>query len=507
MTDKPHPAKFRLWLLFLLNFLATTEFWLLLTNMNDEAVCLLGAQRWLGGEWPYRDWVGHITPGGYCLTLAWTALLGLASPAPRILASLISAFTSLLIQLISDRCLQPGPIRYLPWLLWTTSGLLEFPILNYHWMATCAVTYSLYWAVRWAEEDEPAHALGLGSGVALSGWFLQSEGLAAMLLSLFVIARFGRRHWLWWLGSIGLTSFLLWLPVIPVLKYAIPQVLGVGGHMSFSRYRYSWEALSNFLQHYQGLSLADGWLAFGSALSHVILNVLRYGSFPLLLLGSLVWFELRKERTGQVLAWALLAWSLALANRMTIQYLNFLTPGWGLVLARLLQSVPASRQSVLLLSGLSIWGWGGRWLFRWEYFRYPVVTRNGIYYSLDPNEAQGYAELARWLSQVPPGTPVLAYPNAPSIYVLFNLRNPIPDAILVPLAYPEESFQRARMILEQQRVPWVLYIGPDSAEIATEFHVSAQDVESSWEASRQRMTQGYRLVSGDRRAGLYQLIP
>lgn len=496
--------RLRLGLLFLLNFLATAEFWSLFISMNDEAVCLLGSSRWAAGQWPYRDWVSHITPGGYCVTGVWTLLFGLASPAPRILASLISALTSLFIQLTADRCLAPGKLRYLPWLLWTTAGMLEFPILNYHWMATCAVSYSLYWAVRWVEEDRRSWALGLGSGLALAGWFLQSEGLVVGLLSLIVIIRFRRRQWPWWLASGLLTTALLWLPVVPVLGPAIQQVLDVSGHMGFSRYRYSWGALRNFLQHYQGLSLNDGWLAFTSAASHIGLNLFRYGSFPLLLLGSLIWFEVKKERHGQILAWALVAWSLGLANRMTIQYLNFLTPGWALLLAKVIEVVPASRVWLVGLSSLSILGWGSRWLFRWEYFRYPIATRSGIYYTLDPNEAQGYAALGQWLSAVPPGTPVLAFPNAPSLYVLYQLRNAIPDAILVPLAYPEESFVRCRRILDEKRVPWVIYVGPNSAEIATEFEVTPLQVEESWEAARLRMTQGYRLFAGGPRAGLYQ---
>lgn len=472
--------------------------------MNDEAVCLLGASRWLQGEWPYRDWVGHIPPGGYCLSAIWCLFLGWAAPAPRVLASLLSALTGIFVQLAAERCLPTGRIRFLPWLIWTSTGVLDFPILNYHWMATCAVTFSLYQGLLWLEDDRDHYAAGMGLGLALSGWFLQSEGLAVMLMSLLLIIRFKRRRLLAWIGSTFVSTLILWLPVAPVAGACLKQVLAVGGHMAFSRYPYSWSALSDFASHYQGLTLEAGLLPYTAAASHLLLTYLHYGSFPLLLLLSLCVFEWRKDRTGQYLAWMLLAWTLALSNRLTIQYLNFLTPGWALLLSHCLAGCPGRKFWLVGLEFFLVAGWGSRLLFRLAYFVYPIPTRAGIYYSLDPGESQAYQTLNGWLSSVPPGTRILAFPNSPSIYVLFSLRNAIADPILVPLAYPASSFERARATLDQDRIEWILYSGPDAPEIAKEFHIQPDQVRESWEKARLQMTAGYRLFAGHPQSGLYR---
>lgn len=496
-------------LLFVANFLITSEFWSLFLSMPDEAISLLGAQRWLDGEAPYRDWDSKMPPGSYVLTLLWCGVCGFSSPSPRIFASLISACTSIAIHRSAERLIPDGGWRkFLPWTLWSAAGLLEFPILNYHWMATCAVAWSLYHALVWICDQSSRAAGWMGLCTALAGWILQSEGLAALGIVLVLSLRFRRLPpRAFWLALIG-ASLVLWIPVFLYWRDALPQIFGLGPHLSYNRNPYSWRNLNVFLSHYRGMTSADGWLTLLTAWSHCWANLLRYGAFPLVLVAGIIGFERSRDTPARVVGWAVLAWFLALSNRLTVLYFSFLGPGWVLLFSAFLRLLPGGRAWMLLVAVVEVAGWATRAVWRQGAFTQPIQTRRGTYYSLNANQAAGYAQISAWLQPLAPGTQVLALPYGSDLYVLFKLRNPIPEPVLVPLLYPPERFARARAILEQKRTEWILVSGLDTAGIAEEYPAaSAAELQRSWEEERSRLTAGYTLVQGSPDLGLYRRVP
>lgn len=491
----------RLLVLFLLNFLATTEFWNLFHFMTDEAVCTVGAQRLACGEWPYRDWDSHIPPGSYIVGALWYLVWGWTSPSARLLASLIWAFTGVAVQLSAERLLR-GRAVYLPWLLWTCGGVLEFPILSYHWMATCALAWVVYGVLLWVEENRGGVVLGVAS--ACAGWFLQSEGLAALLAVLFVSARWRLRPPPGYFFALLGSSLILFLPALAFPGQFVEQVLLLKNHLAFNHFPYSWQHLGDFLAHYRGLSPSQGWVSFLAALSHCELQVVRYGSYPLVLLGSLFWFEKLRERLPLALVYVLLAWTLALSNRLTVLYLGFLSPGWVLLLTLVVVRLPLSRLLVGLLVTLEVGGWGVRWLFRRQHFVYAVTARTGTYYFLDPVQGRILSDMAEWLQPIPPGTPVAAVPYLAHIYTLFRLRNPIREDVLVPLLQTPEQIQRARETLIKKEVPYVLWAENGLGDAQQEYLVDPDKISKAFEAERRLLTEGYELEHGTPNVGLYR---
>lgn len=489
--------------IFLVAFLLSMEFWQLYLAMEDEAVVVYGAQRLLEGQMIYRDWDTHLSPGSFAVSALWFGLLGFQAPATRLLFAVLFAATAVLVDQAAQRCLK-GRWQWLPSLLWCSCGVIEFPILSYHWYATAMATATLLAGLIWVARPSRASAGALGAAVAAAGWFLQSEGLVGVLMVVFWWLRFRPRH----LATVVLAclsvSVLLWLPLISQWPKILAQNLGLANHLHFNRKLYSWANWSFFLSHYQGLSPQQGLVAYGAALSHIFINGVRYLGLPWLVLATWWGAERKKDQAGIALAGALLAWVLGTANRQDVLYVSFLNPGWVLLLSKALQLLPRGAWLAGGLAGLEGLGWLSRFALRQQAYVYAVNSRAGIYYCNDPGQAAALNTVFGWLRELPPQTQVLCFPYVPSFYSLGQLRNPIRRQTLVPELDPAEAFPQALQALREKKVEWILYVAPNAAEIQGEYDIPAEQVEREWEAARQSMTEGFQRLRGDVRLGLYR---
>lgn len=492
--------------IFILAVLVSSEYWSLFQSMNDEAVVVYGARRILEGQMIYRDWDTHLAPGPFYVTAGWFWLFGIQAPATRVLFAFVMAINAVLVDQIGQRCLpSKGYWQALPVLLWCSAGCMEFPILSYHWMAAAGATACLLAGVCWVERATRLNAFALGGAVALAGWFLQSEGLVGVLMVSLWWLRFRPRHLILVIAGVIAGSAVLWSPLLSQWPKILYQNTHLGDHLAFNRKVYSFSYWSFFVSHYKDLSWQSGALTCMAIASHVVANALRYLGLPWLTLGGWLGCEKKRDRAGIVLALGLLAWLLGTANRHTIVYLAFLSPGWALLLTKVLQLLP---RGAWLAVGLAIWescGWACRLELRRETFIYPVRTRAGLYYVADAGLAAGLNQVFSWVQELPPETPVFCFPYGPSFYTLGLLKNPSRRQTVIPHLEPPDAYPETLEAIRRQKVEWLLYLGPDPVEIAGETMMTQAEIERSWEAERAEFTRGYRLVAGGPSLGLYRL--
>lgn len=505
-------SRWRYGVLFALTFWLTSCYWSQYFGMEDEAVLVHGAQRLCEGQIPYRDWETRHTPGTYCLVAPFLGLLGTDPLTVRGLMSGAAALIGVFLYAIGRRCGLSGWTAYLPWFLWTTAGLMDFPILSYHWVASIFTLGCVYWTVRWGDGEGAGAARALGICASLAFWCLQSEGLAAVLM-ITLVGLTSRPRALgvllrWLVGS----SLLLWLPFLPWLGEVVQEnLLDMLWHVPYNRYAYSWAPLREMAQGWLHLSPAENPWVWGAAFSHWLVNAGRYGGFYLLILIYLG-MSWRRELRLRHLGLCALAWSLAVGNRQTISYLAFASPIWFLVLGLTISRLPRNWARALSLSlmGLEAVGFGCRSYYYKTACRFPVTTRSGVYWTADSSEAEAMRVVRQWLdASMPPGTTVLGYPYFCTLYSLEGLKNPIRQPVLTPFLYADADFEACRQALRDQQVPWILHraISPEVQQIS--YGIPAEQYAA---VSRQKLallTQDYQLVAGNEQLGLYQrkLLP
>lgn len=463
------------------------------TWMNDEAYVVLGAQRWLRGEWPYRDWLTHVSPGSYCLTAPWFWLWGDGQLGTRSLMGLVAAVQGLLVWHLARPL--TGINRTLVWLCWAVLGLLEIPILNYHWFSLLSYTLAVASARAWVEGRRGA-APWLGAGVALAGWSLQSEGLAGCLLVGAV--------WLRWrppgltrvIGALLATSVLLWLPFLPWVGEVLEQnVLFMRGHQSSANFAYSWSELLPSLE----AARLSSWQADPCGCSYAWLLVfwrgLKYNALPLLvILGC--WRARRPEqRSQQVLLLGLMVLALANRNRQTLHYCGYLLPLGFPCLIWELSHWPGFRRWRWLLVSLLLAFWG---LHGWLYMRdnrWAVETPSGTYWSDDPNQRVGHQILGSWLLEIRErGQQVVCWPYLPALYSLWKMPNPLPEPVLYPTEVGLPEAERAARILANGQVGWMIYVPVDGATAARERNLDPAQFNSLQQQFYEILSRDYELV-------------
>jgi hypothetical protein len=473
VTSKPQNRADPPWLLgvlFAVGFVATLPYWSLYFGMDDEAVTVLGANRLLAGEWPYYDWDSRHTPGSYLLSAPYLALLGSDRLAVRSLMALVAALSGIVIYKIGSATL-PGRLRFLPWLMWTCSGLVAFPILNYHWFATLWTLIGIFACVRWQQGSARA-APALGCSAALALWTLQSDGLAVTLMGALTWLRFRPVGLARCVAAAVVASLILWLPFTPVLGEVIRQnVSDLYQHLPYNRYAYRWQPWLD-LGRMLWFAPPPAWPDRLGAVSHFYLQTITYGMYYIILVAGLGLLEWRRRRDLLPLAWCMLAWALAGGNRQTVAYVSFSAPGIFLLLSALVSLLPRAATVGLGLAILEVLGWGVRWMQLRHSWTYPIVTRAGIYYTNDPQQAEAFGLVRTWSDQfLPPGTTVLAYPYLPSLYTTEKLKNPLRPPVLTPLLYSRREVESA--VERLKAVDWIVYVELSPAEMQSSYGIPA----------------------------------
>ncbi len=474
--------------------------------MEDEAVLVLGAQRLLEGEWPYRDWATRHTPGTYFLGAAYFSLVGSAQLGTRSLMSLVAALSGSLLLLIARQLGLRGALLYLPWLMWSASGLLDFPILNYHWVAGLFTLTTLGLTLLWAQQGSSrTMAIALGASAAACFWCLQSEGLAAALMVGLVWLRRRPSGLSRVAFSCVLTSLVLWLPLVPYAWEVWRQNFhDLWLHLPYNRHAYSWQPVWEQARDWWYFPWRQSPLLWGFLFTHWWINLIRFGLFYVLLGLALIRFW-RRPWPAHELTLCTLAWALSVGNRQTVAYVAFACPGTYLLLALLLAEWKNGRRLAWPLIALEVFGFGCRAYYFLTVARLPIVTRAGVYYTSDPQLAQRNAQLRNWVDRfLPPNTKVLAYPYLCSLYTLEQLKNPLAEPVLTPFLYSEEDFARSVERLRNQQVEWIVHQELSPAEMLRSYSIPVETYRLEAAKRLGQMTVGYELCQGNEHVGLYR---
>ena len=485
-------------ILFLLGWAATIPFWGCYHDMDDEAaVAVLGATRLLRGEIPYRDWTTRHTPGTYFVTALYFLFFGSGQLSTRSLMGLVSSCTGLMMFKCSERVAQ-GSVRYLPWLLWTCSGICEKPNLNHHWLGALSTVVTIYWAQRWALDGGRRDALWLGCSAAVSSWFLQSNGLSSLLLVMLVGIRC-RPPGLLRVGAAYLvTQVALWLPWLPWVRQVWTNHFSIlAKHVQFNRQAYSWHHLGEYADSFRGIDLTHQTVHGLAAWTEFARLVLQYGGYYIVIVGALLVAERRRERSGLVLAYSCLAWALTTGYNQNPDYLSYAVPAFQLS-ALVLLSRPWRWRNVL------VYAWSGMEVLSWVFrsgsiglaFVYPVQTRAGTYWTVDPQESAAMNQMHTFVEEhCPPGTAVLAYPYFTREYTLEYLKDPIQQPILVPWLYEDYEFDDCLKALDQQKVPFILHRVIGVEAIRSDFpKAPVEELQAEFTRQQPRVFAHYQLV-------------
>lgn len=462
--------------LFLFGALSFAPFFSLYqsSSIHDEGIIAVGAVRLLSGEALYTDFNTHIAPGTYLLTWLSFWVLGPSVLAVRLLAAAITGGLALCVYLLARRCLSPR-WALVPYALMLCAGVTQWPILSYHWLGVLGFLIGTVLLARWMENPQPTTALIAGLGMALTGWLLQSEAAALLLLTAMVAwwqrAQMTRSQLAAWWAGCGAGSLLLWAPVLSrtsVSEIWRQNVLWALGHnaaqgrspYTLVRLQEKWEPfLGQAASHWQwSLEMVDWAL---HSLSYLAVWSCNYGLFyPVLALAAVWSWKHPEERAFRLLVLAQVASVLAWSSRQTLLYLNFLTPLFfilAVVLARRAGRLGVTATVVTCL----IYGTG--YLYQWREardFRYPITTVRGTLLSKDPQEGQMMSALfARAYQLTPPGTAAFCYPYAMGFSFLSGIRPVSKLSSVIPLLGEDSEVPGLLADLEREQVQ-VIYHFP-----------------------------------------------
>lgn len=491
--------------LFILGLLATLPHWGRYHDLDDEATgVVLGAVRLLQGELPYRDWAIRHPPGSSFVAAIYFLVFGSGQWGTRSLMGLVSALTGLAIFRCSAKVVA-GRLAYFPWLLWTCGGLVHKPVLNHHWLAALATAVTTWFCLEWALEKRGAVKVGVGC--ALTSWFLQSNGLTALLMVALLALRYRPPG----VARLGLsylaTQALLWAPWLPWASALwANHVDCLQRHVLFNSHPFSLHYLSLHFEALRHLDLGQRTVHRLAGWGFLFRLTTHYGLFYLVTLGAPLLAEWRKDRAPAALAYCCLAWALTTGYCQDPSYLSFAGPAFEMAL--LVWLARANRVLVCLWAGLEVLAWAALAGSIALACRHPVQTRCGTYWSADPREAEALNLMHAFLeAHATAGSKVLAYPYFSRAYTLEKLTNPIPQPILLPWLFPEKDFANCLAVLKREQIGYILHRRLDCDVIHYAYPAVPMD-EFRPEYARQeaRILADYSLVWSNSGYEIWQLV-
>jgi hypothetical protein len=458
-------------ILFALGSLAVVPFFSLYqtASINDEGIVCLGAYRLWLGQAIYTDFTTHFAPGTYFLTLLAYGLFGPSMWATRLVMALVAGGLALSVYALSVRCLSPR-WALAPYFLFVCAGVTQWPILSYHWMGVLSFLLGTLALLRWTENPCPSTALMCGATTALTGWILQSEVAALLLLTCLVAAgwraKMTARLIGFWMVGMLVTSLLLWAPILARTSVAEIYLQNVDWAINHNaepgRAPYSlshigdrWKGfLRAFSQAKPSVEVA-GWVVH--SVSYLLVWSFNYVMFyPIFLLAAGYALKKTSAESFRLLVLAQLVSMLAWQSRQTLLYLNFLTPIYFILAIWLFRRW---RRAGAIVAGLVclVYAVGyGYQVKEAAGFRYPISTPRGVLYASGPDEAaivqKTFQQAMKW---TPPGTPAYCYPYAMGFFFLSGVTPVGRLPLVIPILGPDDEVPRLAQQLHQDQVEFI----------------------------------------------------
>lgn len=488
----------------LIHLVALMPFWHRWSFMNDEAYVVLGAQRWLRGELPYLDWETRHPWGTHAITAVWFCIFGQRQFGTRSLMCLVAILQGFAIFSWSRRL--KGLLRWFPWACWVLIGMNDFPILSYHWIALLFFCLASLRARTWVLDPSPKTAALFGVSVSLSVWCLQSEGLAACMLLVGI--------WLCWrpaygqfaLAGLFFSSLLLWLPFVGLAPLIFEQnFIDVAHHVGCNRFPYT---LTQLLPTFEAARLSSptgdplGWTFIWT---HLAAYTLKYGLFlPVLGLASLRAWRQRSDREFGVLVMALICTTASQWSRQTLHYQSYILPLWFAALGWEVSYWRFPKFWAGSVFGLLL----GHWILLaslWQRdVRFPIVTPAGTYWTEEIQEAHAHLILGTWASRyIGPGKQALCFEYLPSLYTLWDLRNPLAQPVMMPMFYTPEAQAKAAQQLKTGPPEWSIYVPVTAQGLTSDYTIDPVAYTVEQKKLYQLLTEDYLVV---KEAGGMQLL-
>jgi 4-amino-4-deoxy-L-arabinose transferase-like glycosyltransferase len=451
-------------------------------GLSDECPLCIGATRVLDGQTPYVDFDTRNTPGTYYVLALIYRCVGANILGTRLLVLLCGMGLCGAIYLTSRRLLPEG-WAMVPVVLFATTGVTHFPLVNHHWCSLLAYALGVFALVRWSQRPELADELAVGVCAGTAWWFLQPEGGTLVLLSGIVGLTLHPRKLARLMGvslaAAALTSLALWMPVL--IKASLQRIFQesvvdvIRYHVGFNNSPYSWSPLRG-AWHVIAVGLGSfhldlahvNWLTH--ALSSWLVWDVKHGTLYLLLFGTLL-VLLDQRRRGRTLPgqeccwWALFLATMVNRGRQDMLYTNYLTPWMYLLMTWLVfQFAPRPRVWIALLLGLFIVQFGYS-LEEAAAFRYPVASYRGTLYADSPQVAMEWNLLLQGAARLtPPGTYTAAFPYAAAFGFLSGTRTVMPDPLTMPIHSPQRDFDVLLAAVRRARPEYIydFTLGPDA---------------------------------------------
>jgi 4-amino-4-deoxy-L-arabinose transferase-like glycosyltransferase len=443
----------------------------------DEGIVLLGAERILDGELPYRDFFSFYTPGSFYLAAWLFRIFGDSFLVARGSIAVAGAICSVITYVLARRVCSRGVSLLCALLATTTGAAFRFLVLHNPY-STLLCCLSLYSATRYLESRASIWALLTGSFASFTVLFEQSKGAglcAGLVLGFLISAGVGHastpRKSCAWLLALG----LVWPLVLAAVYFAV--------HHSLKVMLQSWLWP---LQHYAHANRVPyGFQNWSDAARQVIFHTgplwlrivkiltispgLIVAALPIIGFGLLIYWTRRMRRSQELSAemgYYVLVCSVStgllgsvVVTRADVLHFMYLAPVWYVELAWVLGSL--GRRSRLLISsrpyltayvGIAFGLLALAVLLNATGARNRIATRRGAITTGESDTVINYLQ-----SNLAPGQQLLVYPYLPLYNYLTMTRSPSRHLYFQPGMNTPEQGQEIVISLASQRSRAVLF--------------------------------------------------